>query len=467
MGIDAAIYQKSLHKLFPEGEYWDKQFADAESDVSLFCRAKLPELVKFRERIEALQKESVIETTTELIADWERVLLGYVSVGLDITQRRILLKSKRDIKLNRAELQKIADVYGLIIKNIVFPYRPAFFGHTRYNHRAGSPAVFSVLRFDITGTGVYQNVWQDIQAEFPPAGFGRAFFGQKRIAYFPASYIKKYVYQELARRSFGYCKCGQTRLYPSPTYKIKSVIENRLRRASFGFGYFGRVRLVYSPIPRYRAIVAERMAGGSFGFARAGHDRLMYTTAQHIKRVVYNYFRSFGAGGMRFGTDRLFYIPRDLIMALVCTIWRTSCFRAGRFGIDRLAYFTGGFSTRLLPANNIFSAFTGAVIQAVVRESRTAEKSDAKIVNAIIADNGIMGYWDGKLINVLLREDGLLLRNGYCAIFALTRHRFFPRMEHLLVNRYIRLTNRYMDFEQAIKNKLLANQTAYFNYEGA
>ena len=78
--------------IIPVGSSASFTTASVISTPSIIAVRKLPELVKFRERIEALQKESVIETTTELIADWERVLLGYVSVGLDITQRRILLK---------------------------------------------------------------------------------------------------------------------------------------------------------------------------------------------------------------------------------------------------------------------------------------------------------------------------------------------------------------------------------------
>ncbi|MDR1698968.1 MAG: hypothetical protein LBR75_04005, partial [Prevotellaceae bacterium] len=46
-------------KLFPQGDYWDKQFACPASDISLFCKAKAESLVRFKKRIADLQKESI------------------------------------------------------------------------------------------------------------------------------------------------------------------------------------------------------------------------------------------------------------------------------------------------------------------------------------------------------------------------------------------------------------------------
>jgi uncharacterized protein YmfQ (DUF2313 family) len=68
-------YERVIKKLFLQGDYWDKQFADRESDVSLSVRANPDELIRFRSRMSKLSEESRIETTEELIADWERVLL--------------------------------------------------------------------------------------------------------------------------------------------------------------------------------------------------------------------------------------------------------------------------------------------------------------------------------------------------------------------------------------------------------
>ena len=95
MGINVASeakYEAAIRKLFPQGEYWDKQFSDAESDASLFVKAKLQELMKFRRRIKALQSESLIEKTEELIAEWERVLLNDTFPNMELNQRRLQLK---------------------------------------------------------------------------------------------------------------------------------------------------------------------------------------------------------------------------------------------------------------------------------------------------------------------------------------------------------------------------------------
>jgi len=62
-------YETSLQKLFPRGSYWDKQFADPQSDCSLFCRAKTAELLRFRNRMSDLQTESVIQTAAETLTD--------------------------------------------------------------------------------------------------------------------------------------------------------------------------------------------------------------------------------------------------------------------------------------------------------------------------------------------------------------------------------------------------------------
>ncbi|MDR1300954.1 MAG: YmfQ family protein [Treponema sp.] len=149
MGLVATAteYAAALQKLFPQGDYWDTQFANPESDVSRFCQVKAVELIRFRERMNALQSESIIETTHELIADWERVLLGHNTNGLDLEQRRLFLLSNRDVSANRVELQKIAGRYGLSITDITFPYKPAFFGFSRFNQRICGPIGFSVLLF--------------------------------------------------------------------------------------------------------------------------------------------------------------------------------------------------------------------------------------------------------------------------------------------------------------------------------
>jgi len=141
-----AQYESAIKKLFPQGDYWDEQFADPKSDACLFVEAKAVELKKFRERMSALLNESKPESTTELIADWERVYLNEVFPNLEITQRRFQLR-KKDEGLNRTGLQKIAAGFGLNIQAVKIPYRPRCFGFAKFGQeRIGSFLTFFVVQ---------------------------------------------------------------------------------------------------------------------------------------------------------------------------------------------------------------------------------------------------------------------------------------------------------------------------------
>jgi uncharacterized protein YmfQ (DUF2313 family) len=181
----SAQYEDAVRRLFPQGEYWDAQFADGQSDAFLFVKAKAVELRRFRERMGALLDESKMDTTTELIADWERVYLNYSSKDLDINQRRLLIKSKSDERLNRAELNKIAEMYGFTLESIEFPYRPGFFGFSRFGDRLAAMVSFSVLKFTLFKPGLLASCWEIIKRDFPLKCFGRTCFGTERLAYFP------------------------------------------------------------------------------------------------------------------------------------------------------------------------------------------------------------------------------------------------------------------------------------------
>jgi uncharacterized protein YmfQ (DUF2313 family) len=156
-------YEDSVRRLFPQGEYWDSQFADPQSDTSLFAKAKVAELMRLRQRMSVLLDESKMETTTELIDDWERVYLDAVFSNLDINRRRLQLKLNSDLKLNCAELQKTARMFGFFITNMRMPYRPAFFGFSRFGiERIASPAAWQVIHFFID---TQSNVAQAAQFE--------------------------------------------------------------------------------------------------------------------------------------------------------------------------------------------------------------------------------------------------------------------------------------------------------------
>jgi uncharacterized protein YmfQ (DUF2313 family) len=157
MGIRTATekdYSAAIRDLFPKGEYWEKQFADPKSDVNLFCRAKTQEIIRLRNRMANLLQESEFSTAAETIEDWERVILGYVNANLPIERRRDMLSAKQIQVINRMIITDIARSYGFILTNIQFPYRPAFFGFSRFGtDTIASPAGWQAIVLHIYTQG--------------------------------------------------------------------------------------------------------------------------------------------------------------------------------------------------------------------------------------------------------------------------------------------------------------------------
>ncbi|MDR0322367.1 MAG: YmfQ family protein [Treponema sp.] len=135
MGIKIASetdYSTAIRDLFPKGEYWEKQFSDPKSDVNLFCKAKTQEIIRLRKRMCNLLEESNYKTAVETISDWERIMLGYTNAHLPLEKRREILSTNNVQIINRIVIADIAKTFGFIITNIQFPYRPAFFGFSRF-----------------------------------------------------------------------------------------------------------------------------------------------------------------------------------------------------------------------------------------------------------------------------------------------------------------------------------------------
>ena len=143
-------YKEAIRKLFPCGVYWDTQFDNPESDLSKWIEEQAEELHRFKNRFPLLIQEATPKTADTMIDDWERVLLGAVYTDLPLELRRKLLLTKRRGYINRTVLQEVADLYAAKIKRIYYPYRSAFFGHTRAGiNRMCSPASFSVLFINV------------------------------------------------------------------------------------------------------------------------------------------------------------------------------------------------------------------------------------------------------------------------------------------------------------------------------
>lgn len=157
MGIKTAAeknYSDAIRDLFPMGEYWKKQFADPESDVNLFCRAKTQEIIRLRKRMANLLEESDYRTAVETIADWERVLLGFLNVHLPLEKRREILNANKAQIINRIIITDIARMSGFTITKIYFPYRPAFFGFSCFGlDSIASPAAWQVIFLNLLTNG--------------------------------------------------------------------------------------------------------------------------------------------------------------------------------------------------------------------------------------------------------------------------------------------------------------------------
>ena len=164
-------YEDAVKKLFPQGAYWDAQFADSQSDPSLFCKAAAAEILRFRSRMDALRNESLPATATEMIDDWERVLLGEVSTSLPILQRRELLNAHQPF-INRREIKLIGGKYNVAVFDINFPRSSSAF-----------PLVHAYL------DGVPLSVAKTIVAQMlAGALFGSTKCGADRLAVFSAEY---------------------------------------------------------------------------------------------------------------------------------------------------------------------------------------------------------------------------------------------------------------------------------------
>jgi len=149
MGIktaDRTAYARAIRDLFPQGEYWDRQFENPESDLNLFCMAKTQGITTLRDRMAELLGESGYEYAEETIEDWERVLLGYTNPHLSLEERRIILEDKQSQSINKTIIANIAQKYGLSLLDIVFPFTASFFGFSTFGTSLFSrPAFYSMF----------------------------------------------------------------------------------------------------------------------------------------------------------------------------------------------------------------------------------------------------------------------------------------------------------------------------------
>jgi uncharacterized protein YmfQ (DUF2313 family) len=157
----AAEYEKALRKLFPRGIYWERQFADPESDCSLFCRVKAADLHRFRNRMSNLQDESTVQTATETLADWEQAVFNDNRAWLPVEQRRMLLIASKQGNVTVSSITKIGNVYGFTVNKVEMPFKAAFFGFARCGiDLIAGPQAFAVLHISASGDSTNKQLFE-------------------------------------------------------------------------------------------------------------------------------------------------------------------------------------------------------------------------------------------------------------------------------------------------------------------
>lgn len=147
-------YIEAVKELYPEGSFFEEQFADKESDLSNLARAQAKNLYDFRIELNKLWKEARLETCTEdTIADYERVYSGKTNPHLSLEERKANLKlvSNQSLQIDWQLINNyINEEYKANILSVDEKIMPAFFGYSRcgqkriYDYRAFSLLIISL-----------------------------------------------------------------------------------------------------------------------------------------------------------------------------------------------------------------------------------------------------------------------------------------------------------------------------------
>ena len=146
----ASEYAAAVRKLLPLGRFWDEQLSDQTSDIYKWSEAKGEELARFKSRSSELLDEAYIDTTSELIDDWERVF-DLDNATLETSERRKLLRQGSIENINIEVFEDICEQFESQFVKYEFPLKPSCFGYTRFDSRIATPAWFSVFYIYISG----------------------------------------------------------------------------------------------------------------------------------------------------------------------------------------------------------------------------------------------------------------------------------------------------------------------------
>jgi len=146
--LSVSDYREALRKLYPRGAFWDQQFSDPTSDLSLLVDAKAEELHRFKTRRAALLEEGFLDSASELLGEWERSV-GIDGSGKSIDRRRVDLLAARRGFITKDLLKIVAPEFSVSVVSVNSGLKPAVFGFSKFGQRLHTPAVLAVVSFKV------------------------------------------------------------------------------------------------------------------------------------------------------------------------------------------------------------------------------------------------------------------------------------------------------------------------------
>lgn len=147
-------YIEAVKELYPEGSFWDEQFADKESDLSLLAEAQAETLYNMKIELNKLWLEARLDTCTEdTIADYERAYTKKIQPDLSLAERKNAIKTATNPSLKvdwDKEKEYIESAFGVSVLSIEPKIKPAFFPETKcgqnriYDYRAFAMIIVSL-----------------------------------------------------------------------------------------------------------------------------------------------------------------------------------------------------------------------------------------------------------------------------------------------------------------------------------
>lgn len=148
-------YVEAVKELYPEGSFWEEQFADKNSDLSKLAEAQGKNIYDFKIEMNKLWLEARLDTCTEeTIADYERLYGIQSDNNLTLEQRKANLKlsKKQDLQIDWNSIKVfINQEYKANILSVDDKIMPALLPETRCGQtRIYGYSAFSLIIITLT-----------------------------------------------------------------------------------------------------------------------------------------------------------------------------------------------------------------------------------------------------------------------------------------------------------------------------